>query len=191
LIATKKIHLSFDYNGIKKRIEIDKDNYSVKKWADFIGLSSASKANPSLEYIIAVAKFTGKPIEWYLYGHSVKEYSTDFKTESSPKDHPSGLEPCPVNCDENLRRLCAEVKKVIGSPWSYAGSLEQNIHSFHEAVEEKEKHKAEMDELRNQFDNLNKAFVNFKKTHSAGQDGGIQQYPAKSTARKRRAGSSI
>ena len=72
-----KVHLTLNYDEIKKRIEVDKASHSVKEWAKLVGMSSASisnihgksaKAKPSLEYIIAVAKVTGKHVEWYLYG---------------------------------------------------------------------------------------------------------------------------
>jgi len=73
----KKIELSLNYEKILKRIELDKDRFKVGKWAELLGVSISTvsnihskqtKVNPSMEYIIAVARAMGKPIEWYLYG---------------------------------------------------------------------------------------------------------------------------
>lgn len=75
----KKIDLSLNYIEIKKRIELDKANYSASEWAARLNISKSSisnihgkgsRINPSLEYIIAVARFMGKSIEWYLYGNT-------------------------------------------------------------------------------------------------------------------------
>lgn len=72
----KKIDLNLNYNEIRTRIEKDKNKFKPGKWAENIGVSPAtisnvhgkSKQNPSLEYVIAVAKFTKKSIEYFLWG---------------------------------------------------------------------------------------------------------------------------
>ena len=92
----KKLDLSLNFNEIRKRIEIDKLQYKGIDWAKLTGMSNQSISNihskkklvnPSLEYIIAVAKITGKPIEWYLYGkeiakpNNIEEIKTDYNND--------------------------------------------------------------------------------------------------------------
>jgi transcriptional regulator with XRE-family HTH domain len=90
----KIIELNLNFDEIRKRIELDKAHYKVGKWAEFTGMSISSISNihgkkgrvkPSIEYVIAVAKFTGKPIEWYLYGteaDKISEPQAEYNTAS-------------------------------------------------------------------------------------------------------------
>lgn len=105
-----KINLGLDFNKIKNRIEIDKAQYGVGEWAKLVGLSIASisnihgkkgKVKPSPEYIIAVARVTGKPIEWYLYG-------------TKPGEQPSErhCKFCGDMSDE-IKNICKQVKDII------------------------------------------------------------------------------
>ena len=112
----KKLHLIFNYSEIKARIEIDKDQYKVGEWAKNVGMSvpsisnihgKSSRINPSLEYVIAVARFTGKPVEWYLYG--------DAKPEVHLVKEPSAPYDCGEHwSDEDIHR-CKQLKKILDS----------------------------------------------------------------------------
>lgn len=44
-------------------------------------------------------------------------------------------EACLVNCGDDIKKLCAEVKEIIESKTHWADSLESNIHSFRAGVE--------------------------------------------------------
>lgn len=72
----KKIDLNLDYGAIRKRIEKKKDRLKPSEWAEKIGVARNVVSNihgktnqpPSLEYIIAVSRATGKAIEYFLWG---------------------------------------------------------------------------------------------------------------------------
>jgi len=68
---------ALNFDEIRERIELDIGDTKPGKWANKLGCSKSlvsnvhgesKRQNPPLPYVIAVAKFTGKPIEWYLYG---------------------------------------------------------------------------------------------------------------------------
>lgn len=91
----KKIDLGLNFDEIRKRIEIDKSQYKSGEWAKKIGLSKQNISNihgekgkndPSLQYIIAVARTTGKSIEWYLYG---EDEPTKKETPAQPPNRRS------------------------------------------------------------------------------------------------------
>lgn len=91
----KKIDLSLNYNDIKMRIELDKGHYSGGEWANAVGLSRSSVSNihgkkaiakPSLEYIVSVSRFTGKPVEWYLYGKQPPPSPAERVSEAEKTD---------------------------------------------------------------------------------------------------------
>lgn len=71
-----KIDLQLDFDAIRKRIEEDKKPYKPAVWADMIGVTRNIVSNvhgkiqqkPSLEYIVAVSKATGKSVDYYLWG---------------------------------------------------------------------------------------------------------------------------
>jgi DNA-binding XRE family transcriptional regulator len=106
----KKIELGLDFSEIRKRIEIDMSQYRAGMWAKMIGVKTNSisnihgkkgKANPSLEYVTAVARVTGKPIEWYLYGTQ--------PGEAPPERH---CKFCGDMSDE-IKKICKQVKEII------------------------------------------------------------------------------
>jgi len=82
----------------------------------------------------------------------------------------SNLGPCPVKCDEKLRKLCAKVKKIMEPNDGFSKALEANIFAFEESAD------------------LKKEIQNIRKTSSPGSGGGIPQAPARPTARRRKAG---
>ncbi len=117
----KIIELSLNYDEIRKRIEIDKARYKVKKWSELTGTSrnvisnihgKAGKHNPSLQYIIAVARATGKPVEWYLYGE-VQRFPALIEEPHMPYQV---LDPDdPRFWPEDVKNICKKVKKIIES----------------------------------------------------------------------------
>jgi len=86
----------------------------------------------------------------------------------------TGIDPtnntCSVKCDEKLRRLCARVKKVMEPDDGFSKALKANIYAFEESAD------------------MKKEIQNIKLTSTKGQDGGMPQEPARSTAKKRKAG---
>jgi transcriptional regulator with XRE-family HTH domain len=86
----KKIDLRLDFDKIRSRIDLERESYKPGAWAELIGVSlnvvsnihGKTKQNPSLEYIVAVSKATGRSVDYYLFGHDQespqpqkKEYS--------------------------------------------------------------------------------------------------------------------
>ena len=82
-----KIDLQLNFDEIVKRIELDKDRYKPSEWADKVGVAKniisnvhgKIKQKPSLEYIVAVSKATGKPVDYYLWG---KEFNKPQSIEN-------------------------------------------------------------------------------------------------------------
>ena len=118
----KKIDLSLNFDEIRKRIEIDKSQYKPGEWAKLIGLSKqnisnihgkAGKYEPSLQYIIAVARATGKPVEWYLYGEKAS-LRIQEPPDSYDKRKARHCEFC-GNMSEEVKELCKKVKEIIES----------------------------------------------------------------------------
>ena len=72
----KKIDLQLNFDAIRERIELEKKCFKPGAWAEMVGVSvnvvsnvhGKTKQNPSLEYIIAVAKVTGKSVDYFLWG---------------------------------------------------------------------------------------------------------------------------
>ena len=98
-----KIDLQLNFDEIVKRIELDKDLYKPSEWADKVGVAKniisnvhgKIKQKPSLEYIVAVSKATGKPVDYYLWG---KEF-----------DKPPSIE----NDFNNLTRIVFEHQDLV------------------------------------------------------------------------------
>jgi hypothetical protein len=73
----KKIDLNLNYDKILRRIDEDKARYKVGEWAEMMEMSigsvsnihgKSSRINPSIEYVVKVARKMCKPVDWYLYG---------------------------------------------------------------------------------------------------------------------------
>lgn len=70
------LELNLNFNEIRKRIELDKNQYKPGAWANKVGVSvnvvsnihGKTQQKPSLEYIIAVSIATGKSVDYYLWG---------------------------------------------------------------------------------------------------------------------------
>lgn len=73
-----KLDTSWDYEKIRQRIELDMAGHKPADWARKVGVRinvvsnvhGKSQRNPSMLYVLAVARATGKPPEWYLYGET-------------------------------------------------------------------------------------------------------------------------
>lgn len=136
----KIIDLSLDYDQIRKRIEIDKAQYKVAKWAEITGNSrnvisnihgKSGKHKPSLQYIIAVAKATGKPIEWYLYG---------LEAPITGK--------CPICGDwtDEVREACRKLQEIMESGDEETKStILGTLNVYRRSIEKKGKRKAKKD----------------------------------------------
>lgn len=72
---------------------------------------------PGGENILKIAVAGNRSTDWLLTGKEKLNIS------------------CPVNCDDEIRELCAEVKEIIKSKTHWANSLESNIHSFKAGVD--------------------------------------------------------
>ncbi len=157
----KKIDLGLDFDEIRKRIEIDIGQLKPGKWAKLIGLSpqnisnihgEARKNQPSLQYIIAVAKHTGKPIEWYLYGR--EWHQCKF---------------CGDMTDE-IKDVCKKVKDIVksGRP-VIIQALRSNIDAFEDNVKQAET-------IRKLEENVNhlKKLISGDSHTGTGKDAGYQ-----------------
>ncbi|MCG8640590.1 MAG: hypothetical protein MI862_12695 [Desulfobacterales bacterium] len=87
-----KIDLKLDFDAILGRINLDKKGLKPSVWADMLGVSrnivtnvhGKIKQKPSLEYIVAVSKATGKSVDYYLWGMKedngpVADFGQDFQ----------------------------------------------------------------------------------------------------------------
>lgn len=72
----KKIDLQLEFESIRERIEEYKNQHKPGVWAELVGVSGSVVSNvhgkaqqkPSLEYIVAVSKATGRSVDYYLWG---------------------------------------------------------------------------------------------------------------------------
>lgn len=126
----RKFDLGLDYNAIRQRIEIDKADIRPSDWARKVGVSLAAVSNihspgtlqpPSLQYVIAVARATGKPLEWYLYGELQE---AEAKT-SGPSANREAAEPAG---NISRQRIHTDVDRILdsGIP-EYIDSLERTL----------------------------------------------------------------
>ncbi len=167
----KKFDLSLNYDDIRIRLEDAMSGYKPAQWAKYIGVSVNIIANihgkvkqpPSLQYIIAVARKTGRPVEWYLYGEESDAMSN-----------------CSIGCDEDLMDLCRKVKAIIESKTHWADSLRSNIKSFKKGLDNDKK-----------MEILDQRLKNVEAVTSKGHSTGTSKTPARRTGSKKKAGSSM
>ena len=138
-----KIDLHLEFNKIRERIEIDKSVYKPGRWAESIGVSKTLVSNihgkskrqyPPLPYVFAVSKFTGKPIEWYLYGDKP---AADALIAEPRAGYQSGSHRCPFcgEMSEEIKDLCKKVKDILESGQSViVDALKSNIEAFQYSV---------------------------------------------------------
>jgi hypothetical protein len=136
----KYIDLGLNYNEIRDRIEEDMIHFKKYIWAVNVKVSQSliskvhkkpdkgnERTNPSLEYVIAVANFTGRPIEWYLYG--CKEAEPREQTE----------EEFMAKWPEEIRDACRKLKKLLLSDDPVIKpALLSNLAAFQLSLEQKE-----------------------------------------------------
>ena len=139
----KKRNINLDYKSIRKRIENEKQNFKPKEWAEKVGVSlnivsnihGKTAQNPSLEYIISVAKATGKTVDYFLYGdeEKLKPSDTPSQVKIPDPDFTGGLEPKDTS-GEYLQVLMktAEILKTDGD---YKNALVSNVRAFHRAID--------------------------------------------------------
>lgn len=120
----EKFDLSLNFNSICTRVGIDMENHKSGEWADMIGVSKRlisnvhgkkRSQNPPIPYIIAVARHTGKPAGWYLYGTkspAVSHVVSESQVSYEQNDRPSF---CGQDwSDEDVQR-CRQLKKILDS----------------------------------------------------------------------------
>lgn len=172
----KFIDLLLDYEEIRKRITLDMTSFKKYEWADKVKVSKSlitgihkeegkkgKRTNPSLEYIIAVSNFTGKPVEWYLYGRwpaltSVDSHHTAKEEKSDKNDTPDFL----CGCDDEIIDACKDVKEILESGnETIAPALVANIKAF--------KHGVRQDKRLNEIENK----INYIEKMNSKTQGGV------------------
>jgi hypothetical protein len=123
----KKINLGLNFNEIIDRIEKEMSIQGLKpsQWAAKVGVKINLISNihgktrqiPSLEYIIAVARATKKPVEYYLYGENINN-EKDGVIDAGP-----------------IGELISKTKAILESETDYAESLGTNIKTSYKALE--------------------------------------------------------
>lgn len=126
----KKIDIGLDFSGILQRIEKEMEIQGIKpaEWGGKIGIRQnivtnihgKTKQKPSLEYIIAVARATKKPVEYYLYGEN-------YHTTNMEKN--SGFD------EKHIEEMLSMTSTVLESETVYSESLAANIKSSFKALE--------------------------------------------------------
>jgi len=155
----KIIDLNLNFDEIRKRIESDKDQYKPGIWAGHVGESinvisnihgKAGRHNPSLQYIIAVAKFTQKPIEWYLYGETVKPLTIS--------ETPSGYGSCADSLDnwpDEIKNACRQMKKILDSDHPVIRpALLSNLAAFEYSVDKEKSQDEEIKKINKRLKRL-------------------------------------
>jgi transcriptional regulator with XRE-family HTH domain len=151
----KIIELSLDYKEIKKRIETDKSHFKAGKWSELTGVSKntisnihgkAGKHNPSLQYIIAVARVTGKPVEWYLYGDKAAPRIHEQTGTYGRQEHPCHF--C-GDMPDNIKALCKSMKEIVESNHPViVPALMSNLEAFKYSVKKEQKQDEDLRKLK-------------------------------------------
>ena len=154
-----KINLDLDFDEIRKRIELVKADVKPSTWAKYLVVSKnivtnihgETKQRPSLEYIVAVARFTGKPVEWYLYGD---QNPTDKGTNLISEPH-SALNAdkkphfCGPDWTDDDVRYCKQLKKILDSKNPViVPAIISNLAAFEYSVTDEKRKSKEIDDLK-------------------------------------------
>jgi transcriptional regulator with XRE-family HTH domain len=133
----KKINLCLNYGEILSRIDKDKALYGVGEWAKSVGVSintvsnihgKSARINPSIEYVVAIARFTRKPIEWYLYGEKSENESKSMSEEEFMAKWP-----------KEIQDACRKLKDILLSDDPVIKpALLSNLAAFQQSLEQKE-----------------------------------------------------
>lgn len=155
-----KIDLGLDFQAIMARINKEKDKCERGEWRKKINVSSKIITNvhgkveqkPSIEYIIAVARGTGRPIEYYLWGD--EENQNEIRLSMGGKS---------LDKNKNISDLLESARRVLNSGHPMAvEALERNIKYFAHAIEIEDRlsvAETSIKEMRKEFDNLKNEWV--------------------------------
>ena len=151
---------ALNYDEIRRRIELDKNEYSKtsKDWAIYIGVEESAVSNfhrkkdprkPSFEYVLAVAYKTQKPAEWYLYGHPDPEpamLSEPQKPYMKDANRPSF---CDSTWSDDDIRHCKQLKKILDSKHPViVPAIISNLAAFEHSVTSEKERTVESDDLK-------------------------------------------
>ena len=145
----KKSGLDLDYEQIRERIEKEKAGIKPSVWAQRVGVApnvvsnvhGKTRQNPSLEYIIYVAKATKRPVEYYLWGEDEKKKSELHIADPDPE----------------VAELLEQARGVLKSGNQVAfEALKHNIRYFNQAVAAEKR----VEELENSHRELEKKMDN-------------------------------
>jgi hypothetical protein len=110
------------------------DRQAVTKW------KSGSK--PDRDKLLSIEDEFHCGLNWLIYDET-QNSNVRYVKES-----------CPVQCDEEMMKLCGMVKNVVRSKTEYSGALNENIHAFDLAVEERKKSEKERTIMQGEINNL-------------------------------------
>lgn len=180
----KKFDLNLDYGKIRKRIDIDIGDTRPKDWAKRTGVSinvvsnihgKSGKHYPSLQYIIAVSRVTGKPVEWYLYGEKPENHTVHNVADSRTQyvAYPDSLDTLP----EDIKNACRQVRDILLSDHPVIKpALLSNLAAFKHSVE---KEKSQDEKIRG----LNKRLKFLENRHNAERGTGTEEAASSSTGK--------
>jgi hypothetical protein len=161
----KVIELNLNPDEIKKRIALDKGDIKNNKWAALLHVSpslisqihpkGADKPSktPSLEYIIAVSRYTGKSLEWYLYGENTP---APLRKLHDVNQHPLLGDPQFWSnwSDEDIR-LCQQLKRILDSNHPVAKpAIISNLAAFELSILSEKKNSNEIVKLKKRVQQL-------------------------------------
>ena len=160
-----KIDLDFDFGEIRERIERDfRGKYNQVEWANNVKVTQGlvsnvhkkdknKRSNPSLEYVIAVARFTGKPVEWYLYGTPAEqEKQQEVVKADLDSERP---EFCGTEWTEEDILYCKQLKRILDSKHPVIiPMLVSNLAAFEHLVNEEKKKSRKVKNLEKRIEYL-------------------------------------
>lgn len=156
-----KIDLSLEFDKIRRRIEDDQKEFKPSEWAKRIGVSKnvvtnihgATRQRPSLEYIVAVSRFTGKPIEWYLYGTPAEqEKQQEVVKADLDSERP---EFCGTEWTEEDILYCKQLKRILDSKHPVIiPMLVSNLAALEHLVKEEKKKSRKIKNLEKRIEYL-------------------------------------
>lgn len=122
-MSQKLLDLGLDFDEIRERIDAEKGDTANNIWAEYVKVSKSliSKIHPkrhgkapqapSLEYVITVAKKTGKPTDWYLYG-KMPENQAAYKVAETHDAYGT----CADSLDtwsQEIKDACRQVRDIL------------------------------------------------------------------------------
>lgn len=135
---------------------------SVRRWCN-------GENMPDGQQLLTIKEKFGISLDW-LIGEDTSVESLSIIAEKQAGYAISQPPACPVDCNEKLREICRAVKYVLEKDSDFAEALTANIKAFRKSVE------------------MERRMETLEKSLSEGVVGGIPQKPARSTAKRRKAG---